>query len=86
MDFISLPSSTSGEVEERGIVGDIQDELGNPVHDVSISYRNFLIKVQTNADGNFEMNQPTTMIIDFKKEGYQILSTKQVLKISNFKH
>lgn len=77
---IIFSSCISDEVEERGIIGHLQDEQGHPLNDVSISYQNSLINVQTDATGNFEMNKPRTLIIDFKKEGYQTLSTK----INNF--
>ena len=80
LTFISFTSCISDEVKETGIIGHLQDEQGNPLNDVSIIYRNSLIKVQTNADGYFEMNQPRTLFIDFKKEGYLTLSTK----INNF--
>ncbi|WP_026976303.1 carboxypeptidase-like regulatory domain-containing protein [Flavobacterium tegetincola] len=78
--FLSLSSCISDQNKESCISGRIQDELGNPLEDVIITYRNSLITTQTDVAGNFEFNQPRTLFIDFKKEGYQTLSTK----INNF--
>ncbi|CAM4059347.1 carboxypeptidase-like regulatory domain-containing protein [Flavobacterium antarcticum] len=80
LSIISLSSCTSNDKEESGVTGSVVDESGIPLNDVSISYRNSLITVKTDAVGAFVINQPRTLFIKFEKEGYQTLSAK----IDNF--
>jgi hypothetical protein len=63
-----------------GVNGYIKDDLGHPLTDVSISYRTSLISVKTNSKGEFNINKPRTLFIEFKKDGYHTLSTS----ITNF--
>lgn len=80
LGVISFSACSIDEIDRIGIRGNITDELGNPLKDVSISYRASFISVQTNAIGGFNLNEPRTLFIEFKKEGYHSLSTK----INNF--
>jgi len=65
---------------ETGIMGYLQDDLGNPLSDVSISYRNALISVQSDSIGGFSIAQPKTIYVTFKKPGYCTVTTR----INNF--
>lgn len=78
--FIIFLACSSNEKENAGIKGYVKDELGNPLTDVSISYRNPLITVETNSEGGFKINTTITLFLEFKKEGYYPLITK----INNF--
>lgn len=62
--------------EEIGVFGHLKDDLGNPLDNVSISYKSNLTSVQTDSLGNYTINTPRTVFIEFKKEGYQTLFTK----------
>ena len=62
--------------EKIGIMGTIKDNLGNPLTDVSISYRTSSTSVLTDAIGAYNVVEPRTLFIDFKKMGYHTLSTK----------
>lgn len=66
--------------EKIGVFGHIKDDSGNPLGNVSISYKSSLTSVQTDSLGNYTINTPRTVFIEFKKEGYQTLATK----IDNF--
>lgn len=80
LGLISFSACSIGQKDEVGIMGYVKDELGNPLTNVSISYRTSLVSVQTDTIGGFNINAPRTLFIDFKKEGYHPLSTK----INNF--
>ncbi len=68
------------ENDEIGIMGYLQDDSGNPLSDVSISYRNALISVQSDSSGVFSIAQPKTLYVTFKKPGYRTVITR----INNF--
>ena len=76
LGIISLTACADNHSAEIGIKGHLQDEAGNPLSDVAISYSKSLITSKTDAAGNFTIDQPRTLWIEFKKEGYQLLSTK----------
>ncbi|MCL5246696.1 hypothetical protein M4I21_12800 [Cellulophaga sp. 20_2_10] len=66
--------------DKIGVFGHLQDDLGNPLGNVSISYKSNLTSVQTDTLGNYTIDTPRTVFIEFKKEGYQTIATK----IDNF--
>ena len=78
--LMSLISSCSDEYVDIGIMGKILDESGNALPDVSVSYIKSEISTQTNSAGKFSIDQPRTLFLEFKKDGYHTLSTK----ITNF--
>jgi hypothetical protein len=80
LGFISFTGCSKNENSEIGITGNIVDELGKPLNDVSILYSKSLISTQTDFLGNFTINQPRTLFITFKKVGYRTLTTQ----INNF--
>ena len=80
LGIISFSACSIDVKDSIGIRGNITDALGNPLKGVSISYSASFISVQTNAKGGFNFNEPRTLFIEFKKEGYHPLSTK----INNF--
>ncbi|PCJ67495.1 MAG: hypothetical protein COA58_04025 [Bacteroidetes bacterium] len=80
LGVISFSACSINEKDRIGIKGYVKDELGNPLTDVSISYRTSAISVQTNSKGGFSLNEPRTFFIEFRKEGYHSLSTR----INNF--
>lgn len=75
--FTGCSEDENGQI---GITGNIVDELGTPLSDVSISYSKSLVSAQTDASGNFTINESRTLFIAFEKAGYHTLTTK----INNF--
>ncbi|MBD0779942.1 hypothetical protein HPE56_19260 [Maribacter sp. ANRC-HE7] len=76
----TLLKCTLNEKEKIGVFGHLQDDFGNPLGNVSIFYKSNLTSVQTDSLGNYTIDTPRIVFIEFKKEGYQTLATK----IDNF--
>lgn len=72
----SLLNCSLNEKEKIGVMGYVKDELGNPLTEVSISYKTSLISVQTDSIGGFTIDDPRTLFIEFKNEGYHTFTTK----------
>lgn len=78
--IVSLHSCSDNASAEIGISGHFQDEQGNSLDDVSIFYSKSSVSTQTDSVGNYSIDQARTLFIEFKKEGYQTITTK----IENF--
>lgn len=74
--FAVFSACSINEKDVIGIKGYVKDEQGNPLTDVAISYSTSLISAQTNAIGGFNINEPRTFYIEFKKNGYHPLSAR----------
>ena len=72
----TLFKCVSNKKDKIGVMGFVEDNMGNPLGDVTISYKSDLISVQTDSLGNYTIDTPRTFFIQFKKEGYQTLATK----------
>ena len=74
--LITLCNCVSNKKDEIGVIGYVKDNQGNLLGNVSITYNSEIISVQTDSLGNYIINTPRAIFIEFKKEGYQTLTTK----------
>lgn len=74
--LISFSSCSKPENVEVGIKGHLQDEAGNPLTEVTVAYHQVTLSTQTDSTGNFIIDEPRTLVLEFKKAGYQTLTTK----------